>query len=148
MNQSSSKQPSPRNQLDFWLGQWKVSFDDGKTGTNTITRKLSDHVIEENFDAQDSLGFSGISHSVYSEAKHKWLQTWVDSEGNYWAFEGGWFNDEFIFQTTDVHNHQTIQLRMVFSEIKKNSLNWKWQRSDDFGLTWSTKWEIEYQRIS
>jgi len=139
----------PENtQLDFWLGHWIVTFDDSKAGTNTVSRQLSGNVIEEKFDASDALGFSGVSHSVYSEVKQKWLQTWVDSEGNYWAFEGGWFNDEFIFQTVDVQDNKTIQLRMIFSDIRENSLHWRWQRSNDFGLTWITIWEVSYQRIN
>jgi hypothetical protein len=37
--------------------------------------------------------------------------------------------------------------RMIFQDVKKDSLTWRWQRSDDGGATWTTQWEIAYRRL-
>lgn len=37
--------------------------------------------------------------------------------------------------------------RMIFQDVQKDSLTWRWQRSDDGGTTWVTQWEIAYRRL-
>jgi hypothetical protein len=45
-----------------------------------------------------------------------------------------------------VRDGQRFLQRMVFDDVKADSLRWRWQRSDDAGRTWKTLWEIGYQR--
>jgi hypothetical protein len=40
---------------------------------------------------------------------------------------------------------KTTHQRMVFRDVKADSLTWLWQGSAD-GSTWTTQWEIRYQR--
>ena len=40
------------------------------------------------------------------------------------------------------------QMRMVFSEIERDSLRWSWERSTRGGKTWTPVMTIEYRRRS
>jgi len=65
--------------LDFWIGDWTVSWPDG-TGTNQIRRILDDRVVEEVFECHAEDGaLYGRSLSVLDTADGLWKQTWVDS---------------------------------------------------------------------
>ena len=136
----------PEQQLDFWLGEWDVSWGDGQHGTNYITRLLDNRVIQENFDGNPAMPFQGTSLSVYSPKLGQWQQTWVDSEGNYWHFLGGGEGNEMVLVTDDVIEGRPVKLRMVFYNIARDELDWRWERSDDGGATWELKWQIHYRR--
>jgi len=136
----------PEEQLDFWLGEWDVSWDDDQHGRNTITRILDSRVIQEQFDGAPSADLRGMSLSVYSPRLGQWRQTWVDNEGNYWDFRGGVQGDDMILATDDVIDGRAVKLRMVFYNIERHELDWRWERSDDNGRTWQLQWQIHYQR--
>lgn len=142
-----SQLPSEQ-QLDFWLGQWDVSWGDDQHGSNHIRRILDGRVIQENFDGGSTAPFQGTSLSVYSPKLNCWQQTWADSQGNYWHFRGGVVGDELILGTDDTVEGQPIKLRMVFYNVAHDELDWRWERSDDGGQTWNLKWHIHYRRRS
>jgi hypothetical protein len=137
---------APEKQLDFWLGEWDVSWDDDQHGSNHITRILDDKVIQEKFDGAPAIPFQGLSLSVYSPHVGLWRQTWVDDEGSYWHFLGGVENNEMILATDDVVDGRPVKLRMIFYNIDHDQLDWRWERSDDGGQTWQLKWQLHYRR--
>src|SRR5688572_33436216 len=49
--------------LDFWLGDWSVSWPNG-TGTNSIRRILNGRVIEEVFESHDADGSVLLGRSL------------------------------------------------------------------------------------
>jgi len=75
--------------LEFWIGAWHCSWSGGH-GTNSITRELDDRVVVERFKAEGPEPFMSIS--VFDE-RVGWRQTWVDSNGSYWHFEGSTLDD-------------------------------------------------------
>jgi hypothetical protein len=38
-------------------------------------------------------------------------------------------------------------MRMLWSDIRHDSLTWRWQRSFDRGREWETLWQIAYTRV-
>ena len=79
-------------QFDFWLGEWDCSWSDDSgrhLGTNSVYLDLGGVVVVENFDGRPSLDFQGLSFSVYDRKARRWKQTWVDSQGGYLDFVGG-----------------------------------------------------------
>ena len=136
----------PEQQLDFWLGDWDVSWGDNQHGTNRVVRILNGRVIQENFSGSPTIDFWGMSLSVYSSKLGRWQQTWADSEGSYWHFLGGVEGNQMILTTNDTAEGQPIMLRMVFYNIEQNELDWRWERSDDGGQTWKERWRIHYRR--
>jgi hypothetical protein len=132
--------------LDFWLGDWVCSWEGGG-GRNAVTKELDGHVIVERFEASAPEPWLGMSLSVFDERLGLWRQTWVDSIGNYWAFNGSPHEEGFSFVVTDVDEGREVEKRMVFFDIEANTFAWRWERSEDAGATWDLLWRIDYHRV-
>lgn len=137
-------------QFDFWLGEWDCTWQkDGLThlGTNSVYADLGGTVIVENFDGRPSLDFQGLSFSVYDREAHCWKQTWVDSEGSYLDFAGGFEHGTMELRRNGEVDGAPALFRMRWENIERDSFDWSWQRSVDEGDTWTSLWEIEYARV-
>ena len=141
---STEPPPTEAGLFDFWVGEWDCAWDGG-TGRNSVTREHDGRVIVERFRANAPEPFEGTSLSVFTPGVG-WRQTWVDDQGNYWAFDGGAQGDTMVLATTETEAGREVRKRMVFSDIALDSFTWAWQRSDDDGATWSTVWKIDYRR--
>ena len=77
-----------------------------------------------------------------------WHQGYADNQGAYFNLTGERQGDKRIFKTDMLKkgDNQFIQ-RMVFYDIKENSLLWDWESSQDGGKTWTLNWRISYKRI-
>lgn len=142
-------------QLDFWLGEWDLSWPAEQSGgiegevargKNRIRRMFGDCVTEESF-ATDDGKFRGHSVSVYDEKAGLWRQTWVDSSGGYLVFTGVFDGVTMTLGTEPVdRDGEVVVQRMVFGDIAPDSLEWVWQGSRDGGKTWNDLWNISYRR--
>jgi hypothetical protein len=124
--------------LDFWIGEWICTDpSDGSIGTNSVSRVLSEKVVEERFHIVDSAGqeLNGRSWSVH-DPQRGWLQTWVDDQGTYLDFTGATMAEGFVFARDGQ--------RMVFRDVDRDSFTWDWERRTDAG--WQLVWRLEYQR--
>jgi hypothetical protein len=143
----------PERQLHFWVGEWelqgrqRVSADKEEwremRATNSIRAILKGKVIEERF---AMTGFEGRSVSVYDSRAKQWKQTWVDDQGGYLDFTGGWSEGRMVLSRKAVVNGQTVMQRMVFHDIKPDSLIWDWESSRDEGKSWRLMWQLNYRR--
>lgn len=133
----------PENQFDFWLGEWNVTWGEGGKGTNRIEHILGGKIIQENFSAPD---LQGMSVSAYDPERKLWCQTWVDSNGTYLDFTGGFEDGKMILAREAIVRGEACQQRMVWYNIQDNKLEWNWERSDDGGNTWRVLWKIKYTR--
>jgi hypothetical protein len=91
---------------------------------------------------------TGYSVSVFDAEADLWRQTWVDDQGSYFALTGGTEGDTFVLRTSTVREGVPVELRMVFSEIAADSFRWRWERSQDGGVTWDLAWELAYTRTA
>ena len=66
----------------------------------------------------------GMSLSVYDPRSELWRQTWVDNEGNYWAFRGRFEDGRLILSTEVGIEGKPVLLRMVFHNIEADELKW------------------------
>jgi hypothetical protein len=144
-NQKPCSTPEFR-QFDFWVGAWDLTWEQDGKGTNTITRILGDCVILENFDGGDSMTLRGMSVSAFDPQSAHWRQTWVDNDGTYLDFTGAMQGENMILARTFTRAGKVLMQRMVFRDIKPDSLIWDWQRSTDQGKTWENLWTIHYRR--
>jgi hypothetical protein len=139
------------SEFDFWIGKWKVEWIDEnrekKEGTNFVKNILGKCVIEENFNGNPGLPFEGKSFSVFNSRKNIWQQTWVDNSGGYMVFEGKWNNGKMILSRNIEKDGKMIAQRMVFYNIKDDSLDWNWETSIDEGKTWKLNWKLHYTRL-
>lgn len=138
-------------QFDFWLGNWKAIWttNDGikKTGSNYVIELFDGCVIEENFDGEPGNELKGKSFSVYEAREKLWKQTWVDNNGSYLDFSGGFQDGKMILsRNSKDKNGSPIKQRMVYYNITENDFDWKWEISGDIGKTWELKWKIHYTR--
>jgi hypothetical protein len=134
-------------QLDFWLGNWDLTWtptsdSDTGEGTNDITQILGDCVVQESFKGAGAIGHSV---SLFDAPPGKWRQTWVDNTGGYFALVGGPDDEGFRLDMTRISD-KAPYMRMIWRNIKKDSMDWRWQRSPDKGKTWEDSWVIHYVR--
>lgn len=137
--------------FDFWVGEWTASWDEGngveELGTNTITKTLDGKVIREQFRITKgkNAGFKGTSISVFQPRFNRWKQAWADNQGGYYDFTATFDGEKRIFQTQVFERgEKKIQQRMVFYDIKEDSMTWDWELSLDGGETWQLQWRIFY----
>lgn len=136
--------------FDFWIGDWDLTWTDAQgqlqKGTNQITKILDGKVIQENFSFASGT-FKGTSITVYNPKRKTWHQAWADTQGGYFDFEGDVDGDKRIFKTrVKEQDGQKVIQRMVFYDIKPDSLSWDWESSYDGGSTWQLLWRIKYLR--
>lgn len=134
------------HEFDFWVGEWDLTWADGGTGVNRITRELDSCVVVERFDGRPSTPLVGMSVSTYRPADGVWRQTWVDNSGAYLDFEGGFADGKMILSRETVRNGETVKQRMVWHNIAEDSFDWNWEMSKDGGETWNVAWAIRYER--
>ena len=138
------------HQFDFWLGKWKVEWQNTDStiveGTNNVKSILGSCVIEENFSGKPGVDFMGKSFSVYNPAKQIWEQTWVDDQGGYMVFTGGMENNKMILSRKISRNDKELIQRMVFYNISKDDFYWNWESSEDNGVSWKVNWKLTYTR--
>jgi len=149
--QNTPTPPPETSQFDFWVGEWIAEWEtpegEKQYGSNSIAKILDGFVIEENFNGNPAMPFLGKSHSVYSVAKRKWLQTWVDNNGGYLDFEGEFENDKMILSRSFTSpKGSKIHQRMIFYNISENEFDWNWELSTDDGKTFNLSWKIHYSR--
>jgi hypothetical protein len=137
--------------LDFWLGEWELTYQgpDGKPATsrNRLTKILGGCVVLEEFSGAPGTPLEGRSYSVYDRNAARWKQTWVDNTGSYLDFVGERQDGQMVFIRDAERQGRRFKQRMIFQDVQKDSLTWRWQRSDDGGATWVTQWEIAYRRL-
>ena len=128
-------QPEAR-QLDFWVGEWDLEWGDGGKGTNVIEATLDGCVIVEDFDGTSAISLREMSVSTYNAQLGKWQQTWVDNQGSYLDFVGDFEDSKMVLQSSATVGDKEVLQRMVYYDIRKDSLMWNWERSEDGGKTW------------
>jgi hypothetical protein len=144
-------------QFDFWVGEWDLKVrarsapDKDEWGEATATQKIESILggcsIAEHF-AADGPGvpWAGKSYSSWQPGLKKWRQTWVDDQGSYIALTGGIEDGVMtLYGEPRTRDGKTVLMRMVFLDVKKDSLRWEWQRQAD-GKTWQPMMIIEYRR--
>jgi hypothetical protein len=137
--------PQEASQFDFWLGEWDAVWGENLRGVNRITKRW-DRVIVEEFDGKPGMPLEGHSVSTYDVNARQWKQTWVDNEGSYLDFDGGFADGKMTLSRTAVKDGKTIHQRMVWYDIAASTFKWNWERSRDNGKTWEVLWKIDYSR--
>lgn len=135
-------------QFDFWLGTWEAVWGEDGHGRNVVAKILDGCVIQEHFTDEGPDGLVGLSHSTYVPLESCWKQTWVDNQGSYLDFKGGFEADRMILSRQTTHEGKPIRQRMVWYDIAPETFEWSWERSGDDGVSWQVVWQIHYRRLS
>lgn len=135
------------SQFSFWLGEWRLTYNDTAHASNSITLEMNGCLIHEHFH-DPSNGYAGESWSMYNAAKKRWQQTWVDNQGAYITLEGTFLDGRMILYTEPALQPDGTkkQNRMMFYNIAPDQFDWDWDLTTDGGKTWQNKWRIHYTR--
>lgn len=153
---TSCKAPEYR-QLDFWVGDWDLTFDKG----NGVEGRAENHIKKDEFGscviverfrspggAQDGGDFWGSSYSTYDQLTKSWRQVWVDNQGGLFDLRGGPVSGkDHVFELVNIEPRgpRKRSLRMIWQNVTKDSLVWRWQiQLDD--KTWRDLWVLNYRR--
>lgn len=130
--------------FDFWLGAWRVEWDEGgvaKVGWQRVETTCDGLVVFERFTADPVREHEGLSVSLWDARSSSWKQTWVDAAGNYLDFAGGLVDGEMIL-TCAVDDVEQPFRRMRWHDIEPDAFRWSWEASAD-GEAW---WVLMAQR--
>ena len=139
-------QPEHR-QFDFWIGEWDVTGPDGsKAGVNVIEKILDGCVLNENWTGASG-AVRGKSYNIYSRAKGKWHQTWVDSTGSLLEIEGGIVDGKMVLEGDGIgQGGQPIRHRITWTPNDDGSVRQHWQITSDGGATWNDAFDGLYKK--
>jgi len=132
----------PPRDFDFWLGEWRCSWDGGE-GRNSVEAICGGRVIRESFDGRPDLDLVGTSISIYDDRVGGWVQTWMDGQGSWFHLTGAFAGGVMELLTTSPDARGETK-RMRFQDISERRFMWSWASSAGGG--WSELWRIEYQR--
>jgi len=136
-------QQAERRALDFWVGEWDLSWPGGKA-VSRVSRTLNGCALEEAFTATEGLNLHGRSLTSYDVATRRWRQAWSDDQGGSVMLSGGPYGRDFILYQLRFAAEDPY-LRAVFEDVGADAFTWRWQRSED-GKAWADVWVVNYVR--
>ena len=142
---------SPQSrQFDFWVGRWRVSpsdHPDRQVAESLIEKLYRGCGVRENW--MPLKGGAGGSLSAYVRADQGWRQTWVDSDGAFVEFKGGWNGKAMVLTGVwPQPGHPTELTRMTYTRGAHGSVRQLGQVSDDGGRTWGPSFDFTYRRAT
>jgi hypothetical protein len=136
------------HQFDFWVGRWQVSptADPGRKVADSLIEKLYLGCgVRENW--MPLKGGPGGSLNAYLPADKGWRQTWVDSNGSYVEFKGGWTGKAMVLiGRWPQPGHPDQLTRMTYTRGADGSVRQLGEVSDDRGRTWKPGFDFTYRR--
>jgi hypothetical protein len=141
---------SATRELDYWLGDWKVTMpgNQGSGTTSKVTLALDKCVIVESWN--DGKGHVGENRFAYNYEHKTWGGLFVDNNGHVHVFTDG----KVATGTAEFHgpvrspNGDTTLHRIRITRRGPNQVEQLWEKSVDDGATWSTVFRGEYIRKS
>lgn len=153
----ASEAPAELKQFAFWLGEWEFTHSfrkkDGtsgeSTGRNSISVTFDGWGLLEDFTTGiPGRPYHGGSITIYNKNTKEFSQSWADSNGFVMTFAGKWQDNQMVLYSPELEqNGKKYQTRLVWKNIKKDTMDWSYERSDDKGKTWKSQWDISYRRI-
>lgn len=137
---------SESRQLDFWLGDWVVTYP-GMPGSadSKVFLDLDKCLITENWDA--GKGHSGKNMFAYSTDDKNWHGFFADNQGRVHQLEGkvAAGSAEFIGPSRGPDG-QAVLNRVKIVRTATNKIEQSWEKSNDNGTTWMMNFRGEYSR--
>jgi tetratricopeptide (TPR) repeat protein len=133
-------------QFDFWIGEWDVQDTAGRVvGKSSIQLILGDCVIYENW---TSGNHSGKSFKAFDKDEGKWIQTWVDDQGDVTKFVNGEFKEHALHFDAKKKgaDGKPIDKHLTFFDLGDGRVRQFAELSSDGGKTWKTEYDLLYVR--
>ena len=137
---------SESRQLDFWLGDWVVTYP-GMTGSSAskVSLALDKCLLTENWEG--GKGHKGTNMFAYSSDDKSWHGMFADNEGRVHVFEGKVAPGAAEFTgPSRSPNGQAVLNRIKVVRVNANKVEQSWEKSADNGATWTMEFQGEYSR--
>jgi hypothetical protein len=142
--------PCPANsqsrQLDFWLGDWAVTYP-GMPGSaaSTVSLDLDQCVVVESWDG--GKGHRGKNFFAYSSDDQRWHGMFTDNQGRVHIFEGTVADGSAEFTgPSRSPDGQTVLNRIKVIRVSPTKVEQSWEKSKDNGATWAVEFRGGYSR--
>lgn len=137
-------------QFDFWLGEWDIAPTGNAmvVGEATISSRDQGCVMLEEF--RPFQGGHGTGLFGYDSVRHKWRQSFLDSNGTYATAEGEFQNNIMSFLITEPPPPSRfppdMPRRINFQRIDSNTVRQWGERLDPSTHSWVQFLDLTYHR--
>jgi hypothetical protein len=137
---------SQSRQLDFWLGDWTVTYP-GMPGSaaSKVDLELDQCLLVERWDG--GKGHKGENFFAYSADDKTWHGMFADNQCRVHIFEGKVAGGSAEFTgPSRGSNGETVLNRIKVVRVDANKVQQSWEKSTDNGATWTMEFNGEYSR--
>jgi hypothetical protein len=133
-------------QLDFWLGDWTVSYPGmSATSSSDVHLSLDKCLVVESW--VGGKGHTGENMFAYSSDDKRWHGMFADNEGRVHIFEGKVAQGSAEFTgPSRGPNGEAVLNRIKIVRLSDNNVKQTWEKSRDNGATWSMEFQGDYAR--
>jgi hypothetical protein len=133
-------------QLDFWLGDWTVSYPGmPATSSSKVHLWLDKCLVVESW--VGGKGHTGENMFAYSSDDKSWHGMFADNEGRVHIFEGKVAQGSAEFTgSSRGPNGEAVLNRVKVVRLSDRSVKQTWEKSRDNGATWSMEFQGDYTR--
>ena len=114
-------------QFDFWLGDWQVRSEDGKTvlGRSHVESVLGGCALQEHW--RGARGAEGMSLSWYEAGSGRWHQRWIDSSGSTLQLDGGRVGNALVLEAVHGSGDATVTERISWTPLADGRVRQRWE---------------------
>jgi hypothetical protein len=137
---------SNSRQLDFWLGNWTVTYPGASApSVSKVNLELDKCLLVESWDG--GRGHRGKNMFAYSADDKSWHGMFADNQGRVHIFEGKIASGSAEFYgPSRSPNGQEVLNRIKVIRMSPNKVEQTWEKSSDNGATWTADFRGEYSR--
>jgi|SRR5579863_8897288 len=137
---------SENRQLDFWLGDWNVTYPGATSvGSSTVSVTLDQCMVVESWDG--GKGHRGENMFAYSSDDKSWRGMFADNQGRVHVFEGQVASGSAEFRgPSRGPSGEAVLNRIKVVRINADKVEQSWEKSLDQGATWKMEFRGEYSR--
>jgi hypothetical protein len=133
-------------QLDFWLGDWTVTYPGMSAISGSIVHLSLDKclVVESWIGGK---GHTGENMFAYSADDKSWHGMFADNQGRVHVFEGKVVQGSAEFTgPSRGPNGEAVLNRIKIVRVNDNHVEQTWEKSKDNGATWNVEFQGDYTR--
>jgi hypothetical protein len=139
---------SDSRQLDFWLGNWTVTYPGASApSASRVYLDLDQCLLVESWDG--GKGHSGKNMFAYSSDDKTWHGMFADNQGRVHVFEGKVAPGSAEFTgPSRGPNGESVLNKIKVVRVNANKVEQSWEKSRDNGDTWTMEFQGEYLRTN